>query len=77
VDLLTSMAKLSGLTSADLPLEIIRRRRDIVIESAAYDIIKQKGIERDIRNPVGAHSHASLHDDTIVCGEIRLPHPVK
>jgi predicted RNA binding protein YcfA (HicA-like mRNA interferase family) len=29
-DLLTSMAILSGLTSADLPLEIIRRRRDIM-----------------------------------------------
>lgn len=56
-DMLTSMAILSGLASPDLPLGIIRRRRDIMIESAAYDIIKQegieegieKGIERDIR----------------------------
>lgn len=51
-DMLTSMAILSGLASADLPLEIIRRRRDIMIESAAYDIIKQEGIEEGIEKGI-------------------------
>uniref|UniRef100_A0A7C4VQZ5 Rpn family recombination-promoting nuclease/putative transposase n=1 Tax=Desulfatirhabdium butyrativorans TaxID=340467 RepID=A0A7C4VQZ5_9BACT len=44
-DMLTSMAILSGLISDSLPIEIIRRRRDIMIESAAYDIIKREGYE--------------------------------
>ncbi|MEZ4527404.1 MAG: hypothetical protein R2941_15905 [Desulfobacterales bacterium] len=42
-DMLTSMAILSGLISAELPAELIARRRDIMIESAAYDIIKNEG----------------------------------
>lgn len=44
-DLLTSMAILSGLVSERLPTELINRRKDIMIESAAYDIIKQDGIQ--------------------------------
>ncbi len=43
-DMLTSMAILSGLVSKDLPVELINRRKDIMIESTAYDIIKQDGI---------------------------------
>ncbi|MFP4032628.1 MAG: hypothetical protein ACLFTV_13785, partial [Desulfococcaceae bacterium] len=43
-DMLTSMAILSGLVSKDLPAMLIARRRDIMIESAAYDIIKEEGI---------------------------------
>ena len=41
-DMLTSMAILSGLVSPDLPAKLIARRKDIMIESAAYDIIKQE-----------------------------------
>jgi hypothetical protein len=44
-DLLTSMAILSGIVSENLPVQLINRRKDIMIESAAYDIIKQDGIE--------------------------------
>ncbi len=44
-DPLTSMAILSGLVSKDLPVQLINRRKDIMIESAAYDIIKQDGIQ--------------------------------
>lgn len=44
-DLLTSMAILSGLIDADLPARLIARRRDIMIESAAYDIIIQEGLK--------------------------------
>ncbi|MFP4030021.1 MAG: hypothetical protein ACLFTV_00485 [Desulfococcaceae bacterium] len=42
-DMLTSMAILSGLVSAELPARLIARRKDIMIESAAYDIIKKEG----------------------------------
>ncbi len=42
-DMLTSMAILSGLVSTDLPAKLIARRKDIMIESAAYDIIKKEG----------------------------------
>jgi hypothetical protein len=48
-DLLTSMAILSGLVSERLPTELINRRKDIMIESAAYDIIKQDGIQEGIQ----------------------------
>lgn len=44
-DMLTSMAILSGLVSENLPMELINRRKDIMIESAAYDIIKKDGIQ--------------------------------
>lgn len=42
-DMLTSMAILSGLISENMPSELIKRRKDIMIESAAYEIIKQDG----------------------------------
>ena len=48
-DLLTSMAILSGLVSENLPAQLINRRKDMMIESAAYDIIKQDGIEEGMR----------------------------
>ena len=37
------MAILSGLISAEMPAKLIARRKDINIESAAYDIIRQDG----------------------------------
>ncbi len=43
-NMLTSLAILSGLVSADLPGKLISRRRDIMIESPAYEIIKQEGM---------------------------------
>lgn len=47
-DMLTSMAILSGLVSDELPANLISRRKDIMMESAAYDIIKQEGIQLGI-----------------------------
>jgi len=44
-DLLTGMAILGGLVSRDISAKLIKRRRDIMIESAAYDIIRQEGYE--------------------------------
>ena len=38
-DMLTSMAIFSGLISAEIPAQLIARRKDIMMESAAYDII--------------------------------------
>ena len=52
-DMLTSMAILSGLVSPDLPAKLIARRKDIMIESAAYDIIKQEGIQEFNRDSTG------------------------
>ncbi|SHG26407.1 hypothetical protein SAMN02745206_03577 [Desulfacinum infernum DSM 9756] len=44
-DMLASMALLSGLVSKRLASELIERRRDIMNESAAYEIIKNEGIK--------------------------------
>jgi len=48
-DLLTSMAILSGIVSDNLPAKLINRRKDIMIESAAYDIIKKDGMIQSAR----------------------------
>ena len=43
-DILTIMAILSGLVSKKLPQLLVSKRRDIMIESATYDIIKEEGL---------------------------------
>ena len=48
-DLLTGMAILSGLVSQSWPMRLIERRRDIMIESAAYEIIRQEGYQEGIK----------------------------
>jgi len=51
-DMLTAMAILAGLVSSQLPQSLLARRRDIMIESAAYDLIKQEGIREGIREGI-------------------------
>lgn len=46
------MAILSGLISADMPVELIARRKDFMIESAAYDIIKNEGFQERIQKGI-------------------------
>lgn len=48
-DMLTTMTILSGLVSDDLPQLLVSRRRDLMIQSAAYDIIKREGIQEGWR----------------------------
>jgi len=47
-DLLTALAIFAGLRDKNITMELIRRRRDIMIESFAYEIIKQEGIEEGL-----------------------------
>ncbi len=47
-EMLTSMAILSGLMSKDMPAKLIARRKDIMIESSAYDLIKKEGLQEGI-----------------------------
>lgn len=51
-DLLTGMAILGGLISKDIPIKLIKRRRDLMIESAAYEIIKKEGYEEGIKQGI-------------------------
>ncbi|MCP4396240.1 MAG: hypothetical protein GY801_02870 [bacterium] len=44
-DLLTAMTIFAGLTDRSLAEQLVERRRDLMIQSAAYDIIKQEGFE--------------------------------
>lgn len=48
-DLLTGMAILGGLVSSEIPLKLLQRRRDIMIESAAYELIKKEGFEEGLQ----------------------------
>ena len=51
-DLLTGMAILSGLVSQSWPMRLIERRRDIMIESAAYEIIRQEGYQEGVNEGI-------------------------
>ena len=48
-DILTGMAILGGLKSRDLPRLLIEKRRDIMIESHAYEIIKNEGYAEGVQ----------------------------
>jgi hypothetical protein len=43
-DMLTVMTIFSGMVSSELSQLLVSRRRDLMIESAAYDLIKQEGL---------------------------------
>ena len=51
-DMLTSMTILAGLVSDRLPIEILSRRRDLMIESAGYELIKNEGFQEGIQQGV-------------------------
>lgn len=48
-DILSSMALLSGLVSKKLATELIQRRRDLMIESPAYEIFRKDGMEEGLQ----------------------------
>jgi hypothetical protein len=51
-DLLTGMALLSGLISKELPQKLLSRRRDIMMESAAYEMIKKEGYDEGLQQGI-------------------------
>ena len=51
-DLLTAMAIFAGLKSEALTRKLVERRQDIMIESAAYDIIKEDGIKEGLQQGI-------------------------
>ena len=51
-DMLTSMTILSGLISEEVIRGILSRRRDLMIESAAYELIRQEGINEGIQQGI-------------------------
>ena len=48
-DLLTALAIFAGLKDEELMMELFKRRRDIMIESPAYELIKREGFEEGVR----------------------------
>jgi hypothetical protein len=48
-DMLTVMAIFSGMVSSDLSRLLVSRRRDLMIESAAYDVIRQEGVQEGMQ----------------------------
>jgi len=48
-DLLTAMAIFAGLKDKELTIKLINRRRDIMIQSIAYDIIKEEGLREGLK----------------------------
>lgn len=48
-DLLTAMAIFAGLKDKALARNLIRRRRDLMIQSAAYALIKEEGLKEGLQ----------------------------
>ena len=48
-DLLTALAIFAGLRSEDLMRKLFERRRDIMIESPAYELIRREGFEEGVK----------------------------
>jgi len=44
-DMLTAMTLLAGLVSEDLALRLLNRRRDLMMQSIGYELIKREGLE--------------------------------
>jgi flagellar biosynthesis/type III secretory pathway protein FliH len=51
-DLLTAMAIFTGMRDKELAQKLIERRRDIMIESPIYDIIKEEGMKEGMKEGV-------------------------
>ena len=48
-ELLTSLALLAGLVDKDIAGKLLLRRKDIMIESPVYDMIKEEGIRKGLQ----------------------------
>ena len=48
-DMLTAMTLLSGLVSEELVLQLMNRRRDIMMQSIGYELIKKEGLEEGLK----------------------------
>ncbi len=69
-DLLTGMALLSGLLDKDLPCKLLERRRDIMMESYAYELIKKEGYEEG--GPLGIPTRDSADHSRTHLGHSRI-----
>ena len=64
-DMLTAMAILSGLVSKELPRMLLGRRRDIMIESAAYDLIKEEGYKEGMQKGMQQGMQQGMHQGVL------------
>lgn len=48
-DLLTALSIFSGFKGEEIVRSLLKRRRDIMIESPAYDIIKEEGLQQGLK----------------------------
>ncbi len=65
-DHLTILTILAGMKDKSLSIELIKRRRDIMIESPVYDLIIQEGIEKGIEK--GAYMKACQTARAMILG---------
>ncbi len=65
-DLLTALAIFAGMRDKSIAEELVRRRRDIMIESATYDIFKrdilQEGIQQGIQQGQLEEAHEMVSE---------------
>jgi flagellar biosynthesis/type III secretory pathway protein FliH len=61
-DLLTAMTIFAGLTNIRLARQLVERRRDLMIQSYAYDIIKQEGFDEGMQQGQMEHAKKAIAD---------------
>lgn len=71
-DMLTILALLSGIVSKELVQRMLERRRDIMIESAAYELIKQEGIEEGMQKGLKEGLLKARREDVLALLKVRL-----
>lgn len=71
-DILTAMAIFAGLKSKELAKTLIERRRDIMIQSAAYEIIKQEGLKEGLEQGLDEGLERGIKDSMYQVFDVRF-----
>ena len=74
-DMLTILTLLSGIVSKALAEVLLYRRRDIMIESPAYELIKREGIEEGVKKGLKEGLLRARREDILALLKLRLSPP--
>ncbi|MGI6457369.1 MAG: hypothetical protein ACOX5R_17370 [bacterium] len=71
-DILTALTIFAGLRDKQLATQLLERRRDIMIESVAYELIKGEGIEEGIKKGREEGTVLKSREDVLAILEVRF-----
>ena len=71
-DLLTVLTIFAGFKDRGLVEELLRRRRDLMVESVAYELIKEEGIREGMEKGMEKGSETRLREDVLEALAVRF-----